>query len=287
MQIKNNELEIVYDGDIENGKFNFPNGITKIKSRAFSYCEMLKNTTIPNSVIRIGSFAFKNCSSLISMIIPNRVPYIDEGIFDYCTSLKTVKMPDRINAIRKYAFSNCKSLKSIKIPSMVTHIEYRAFDNCILLESITIPDNTIFIGKCAFINCISLKKAIIPKSVTFIGRGAFQGCSELIIYGVKGSYAHFYANDYDILFVEIEEDNDEIIKKRTLEKLEFWKIIEKLQSELNGLKSFTYDQLKYANSKYVLLKQKLQEKEKELADVKIELLKLKNHYEYNSDGVTE
>jgi len=54
-----------------------PNGITEIKSYAFSYCTLI-SVVIPNSVTAIGERAFFNCSGLSSVVIGNSVNKIDD-----------------------------------------------------------------------------------------------------------------------------------------------------------------------------------------------------------------
>ena len=51
-------------------------GVTNIRSSAFSSCTSLTSIEIPNSVTSIGDYAFESCSPLTSIEIPNSVTSI-------------------------------------------------------------------------------------------------------------------------------------------------------------------------------------------------------------------
>lgn len=70
--------------------FVIPNGLSFIRSGAFSGCASLLEITIPNSITSIGDYAFARCSSLTSIAIPNSVTSIGEGAFSRCSSLTSV-----------------------------------------------------------------------------------------------------------------------------------------------------------------------------------------------------
>ena len=57
------------------------NGITNIKSSAFSNCYNLTNVTIPESVRSIGYWAFSNCSNLTSVTIVDQKPKYFQNYF--------------------------------------------------------------------------------------------------------------------------------------------------------------------------------------------------------------
>ena len=67
-----------------------PEGVTAIKSYAFSECSSLKSITIPNSVTSIGYIAFLRCYGLTSITIPENVTYIETGAFDDCWNLTSI-----------------------------------------------------------------------------------------------------------------------------------------------------------------------------------------------------
>ena len=60
------------------------------------------------------------------------------------------------------------------------------------------------IGEEAFYSCDSLGSVTIPASVTEIGENAFLSCNALILTVEQGSYAHEYAETYDIPYTYLE-----------------------------------------------------------------------------------
>ena len=151
-------------------------GVTSIKSYAFSGCTSLKEITIPDNVTRIESRAFENCSSLESVTIGDGVTSIGGSAFSGCTSLKEITIPETI-------------------PDGVTSIGNRTFENCSSLESVTMGDGVTSIGNSAFSGCTSLKEITIPGSVMDIGNFAFENCTALtnIIYeGKKNPTTYTY-----------------------------------------------------------------------------------------------
>jgi len=203
-----------------------PDSVTDIKDRAFYGCTGLKSITIPNSVTYIGNYAFHGCTGLTSITIPNSVTEIGGDAFLGCTGLRSVNIPDSVTEIAGWTFRGCENLRSIVIPDSVTKIgSYafysctgmtsvtigngvtsigdHAFNGCTDLTSITIPDSVTSIVDKAFCECTNLKSIVIPSSVTYIGDYALEGCPRLTIYGVKGSYAETYANDWGIPFATL------------------------------------------------------------------------------------
>ncbi|WP_333782475.1 leucine-rich repeat protein [Acetobacterium woodii] len=80
-------------------------------------------------------------------------------------------------------------------------VEDEAFIGCYNLESVKMTDEMRTIQARAFSGCSSLKSIRIPAKVTTMGVDIFKGCSDLTIYGVSGSTAETYANNYGIPFI--------------------------------------------------------------------------------------
>ena len=89
------------------------------------------------------------------------------------------------------------------LPGSLTKIEEEAFMN---MSAITVkcPDTLVEIGAGAFRNCRSLRNIYIPAATQTIADDAFDGCTNLIIWGVTGSYAETYAEEKGIGFAEID-----------------------------------------------------------------------------------
>ena len=203
------------DGRELEGGIAIPDGVKKIGSGAFRYCNKITDIVIPKSVTSIGNYAFAYCRGLISITIGNSVKEIGVNAFEGCNNLKMIcytgdlagwcgiegldtlpktgraiyidgkelsgdlVIPDGATSIGADAFRGCSGLTSITIPDSVTSIGARAFAACSGLKSITIPNSVTSIGYRTFYNCSRLTSVTIPNSVTRIGADAFWGCSGL------------------------------------------------------------------------------------------------------------
>ena len=87
------------------------------------------------------------------------------------------------------------------LPISLEFIEDEAFSGGAFVYA-SLPEGMKKIGSRAFAQCHNLKYIYIPESVTSIKPDAFIGTSDLTILGKEGSYAQFFANKYDIRFVE-------------------------------------------------------------------------------------
>ena len=217
LKIKNT----VVNGLTPYGKSNcteitIPEGVTRIKHRAFEDCTNLTSITIPSSVTEIESYAFDDCTGLTSITISDSVTSIEDYTFSGCTSLTDVTytgtvekwyalgyvMPSTaditcadgkavfkiqkstngstvkvsVNGLTPYGKSNCTE---ITIPEGVTEIGKVAFECCFDLTKITIPTSVTSIGEFAFCYCTGLTSITIPNNVTEIGYAAFGYCTGL------------------------------------------------------------------------------------------------------------
>ena len=183
-----------------------PSTITTIGEQAFRYCDNLKYVTISEGVLKINQYAFENCKSLESINIPGSVTYVGSYAFSKCTALKSATLNYGIKEIYAHAFSECTNLVSVILPEDLNTIGNSAFNSCSSLTKITVSNGVSSIGSSAFSNCKSLTTVVIPESVTSIGSGAFSyHSSNLRIYGYPGSYAQTYANNNNIIFINISQ----------------------------------------------------------------------------------
>ena len=183
-----------------------PSTITTIGEQAFRYCDNLKYVTISEGVLKINQYAFENCKSLESINIPGSVTYVGAYAFSKCTALRSATLNYGIKEIYAHAFSECTNLVSVILPEDLNTIGNSAFNSCSSLTKITVPNGVSSIGSSAFSNCKSLTTVVIPESVTSIGSGAFSyHSSNLRIYGYPGSYAQTYANNNNIIFINISQ----------------------------------------------------------------------------------
>lgn len=180
-------------------KVTFPEGVQSIDNAAFLGCTSLKEMILPSTLKSISSLSFSECSNLETIIIPNGVVLIDEYAFKDCEKLKKVVLPNTLLAIEEGVFWGCASLKSIELPNKLTSIQNSAFNFSDLI-TVSIPDTVKEIGDFAFASIKNLKEIYIPTSVKSIGKETFYGSDQVVIWGVKGSYAETYAKEHEIKF---------------------------------------------------------------------------------------
>ena len=137
-----------------------------------------RDVVIPSSlggypVTSIGASAFNNCQ------------------------LMSVNIPNSVVSIGDYAFSS-NQLTSLSIPPSVSNIGTAAFASNKLV-SVTIPASVTSLGLGSF-NNNKLASVFILSSTTSLGDFAFgsnqQNPADLTIYGLVGSTAQAYAEDY-------------------------------------------------------------------------------------------
>lgn len=175
----------------------------------------------------IADYTFKDCSSLTEISIPSSVNFIGDSAFAGCTSLAEITIPENVASIGSSAFSNCSSFVKFTIPNSVTSIGSKIFSGCTKLNTITLSSKLSSIGELTFYGCSSLLNIDVPESVKIIGERAFDGCDALksitirnkdcniyqnastisntqaTIYGLDGSTAQNYANNYNRVFETI------------------------------------------------------------------------------------
>ena len=94
-------------------------------------------------------------------------------------------------------------IPEFKLSAGLIEIEEEAFAG-INAQQITLPDGVKQIGKRAFADCAQLRRIYIPDSVEYISADAFSGVDSLVICGVEGSYAQYYAGRYGYDFIDVD-----------------------------------------------------------------------------------
>ena len=185
-------------------RVELPEGVTVIGDGAFGECHSLIRIELPEKLTTVGDKAFYMCESLDGVELPEGLTTIGDEAFSGCVSLSSVELPGGLMAIGDSTFSWCDSLRSIELPEGLTTIGDGAFSGCDSLLSIELPEGLTTIGDEAFFACYSLSGVTIPASVTEIGENAFLSCNALILAVEQGSYAHEYAETYDIPYTYLE-----------------------------------------------------------------------------------
>ncbi|WP_294468530.1 leucine-rich repeat protein [uncultured Anaerofustis sp.] len=186
--IKSLDYECLYGTGISS--LNIPNSVKSIGTNALSACKF-KQINIPNSVVSIDNEAFSYNFKLEKINIPYSVENVGENIFEYCKALKSV------NIENKTAVENSKTVTyGLKV------ISKEMLKGCSSIKKIVLPKSVTSVNPRAFYGCKNLEVAVIPKSVTWISGSVFDKCSkDLVIQGIKGSYAEKFAKSRKIPFV--------------------------------------------------------------------------------------
>ena len=198
-----------------------PEGVTSIRSQAFSGCTNITSVSIPESVTSIENEAFNGCENLAEvhinsleawcnidfgsnplsyaknlylngelvtdLVIPSTITAIKRNTFNNCQNLTSVVIPEGVTSIEGSAFSGCSGITSINIPKTVTSIENSAFSGCSSLTSITIPEGVTSLSYYTFAGCSSLTSIILPESITSLSGEVFEDCSNLTTVTILGS----------------------------------------------------------------------------------------------------
>jgi len=191
--------------------------VTTIGKYAFSSCSDLVSVEIPDSVTTIGGHAFFSCFKLKNVSMTDSVTKIGESAFFGCETLINIKLSDNITELSDMLFGDCVNLKRFNIPSKATTIGHHFLTDNKNLCAITIPENITKISNDAFECCESLNRIIIENPNCTVSDSQTTICNGWVyegdvadhayfngtIYGLEGSEAQAYANEYGYRFATI------------------------------------------------------------------------------------
>ena len=205
---ENGTCLISYPENSEYDSYKIPDGITILKSKAFSFSK-LEQIILPSSLAEIEEYVFEDAKALKEIVIPKNVRYIGAYAFASCFSLKTVTMDTSsdslLTRIEDGTFNKCRTLQKIDLPPLayigryafalcenmetatlrsrkdnpLKEINVGCFFACRKLKSVKIPDSVTKIEELAFGDCNQLDHVVLPATLTSIERNAFNGCSSL------------------------------------------------------------------------------------------------------------
>ena len=138
-------------------------------------------------------------------------------ITKYSGTLEQITVPETANGknvtkIGKEAFSNIENvtekITTVILPKTITEIENKAFSGCLSLKQLDVDEenetyksvNGIVFNTdmTKLVYCPASKTSItLPESIEKVEEGAFNENSNILIYGVYGSYAEEYAIKYN------------------------------------------------------------------------------------------
>ncbi len=140
------KTEIKKDGgkteEVKRITYTVPEGVEKIRSKAFYKCDKLYSLTLPETLLTIEEKAFFKCSSLENINLPSKLGAMEKDAFSCCSSLKSVTVPASVTAIGDYAFYNCTSLLDIKMQCKKENVtlgqKWQPTDNGIEMKDVKI-----------------------------------------------------------------------------------------------------------------------------------------------------
>jgi len=146
-----------------------------------------------------------------------------ECYFTGCPILGSIKLPECFTEISKYTFYKCKNLKEITIPENVSEIGYNAFDQA-GLENITIKSNSLVLHNKAFGslnakfiidnsngNKVQIENNLSTSESPFVdSNNNWYNTFHIdeTYEGQDSKYKFSYSKSDDILFCNIEKNND-------------------------------------------------------------------------------
>lgn len=128
--------------EVERITYSVPEGVEKIRSKAFYKCEKLYSLTLPSTIKSIEEKAFFKCTSMENINLPEGVTNIDKDAFSCCSSLKAITVPGTVTAIGDYAFYNCTALLDVKMQCKKENVtlgqKWQPTDNGIEIKKVNI-----------------------------------------------------------------------------------------------------------------------------------------------------
>ncbi len=220
-------------------RVTLPDSLRAIGDSAFRSCGSLEAIGLPDGLLEIGGHAFASCYGLTVVAIPESATYIGDSAFCYASSLAAIEVdpdnpiyaspdgvlidrhdhilhtypcaredeayavPDGIDVIADNAFNGNEYIVRISMPDTVTAIGESAFEGCSALEEVTLSESLTEIGEWAFWFCFSLEEMTLPVSLAKIGEHVFDMTT---IYVHEGSYAERYAEENEMVYYEVIEE---------------------------------------------------------------------------------
>lgn len=156
-----------------------PNGVKRIKARAFDGCSSITSVSLPASVDTLELWAFAHCDNLASISMSN-IKLIGEQAFAFNPSLTSVEIPGSVKSIGWGAFRQCTALKKVTLNKGLEEIMGDAFSST-ALEELTIPETVQHIGDYVLGNGTNMHYIACAATIPPVcGDNAFTGVDKSI-----------------------------------------------------------------------------------------------------------
>jgi hypothetical protein len=175
------------------GKYSVPDGIMRIESGAFDWCNKISSISLPQSLLSIETFMI-NGEQLTDITVNELNPNycsIDGVLFDKEKKELLIypknkdktdyTIPDGVLRIAYWAFSGCKRIVNIKLPESLELVGRFAFDGCEGLKAIILPINLQYVEDCAFIGCSNLETITLSRKTRILwDKACFDSTGKLV-----------------------------------------------------------------------------------------------------------
>jgi hypothetical protein len=185
-----------------------PEGVTEIKSYAFSGCSQINRLTLPKSVTSVGEGAFYRCANLTSVTVSEglTVASIGKKAFTDCFKLAEIINKSSINITKGSLANGALAYYAIEIHNGESktvnkdNYLFYTYGNSGYLIGYTGNDTVLTLPESyngqgyeiynyAFAGFSDLTAITIPRGVTAIGDYAFSDCSRLTSLTIPDSVA--------------------------------------------------------------------------------------------------
>ena len=187
-----------------------PEGLKRIETFAFAYCENLSALHLPGTVTQIESRAFLPYNGILNFTVASANPAFSavDGVLMSKEADKLVRYPAARN--------EC----SYTVPGGVTTIGNSAFAQAHALETLRLPESVERIEADAFCYCVSLQEITLPQSLTSIADSAFDNSGNVVATVYGGSYAHQWCLANDVA-VNVITEYDELHTRAEIDSPKF------------------------------------------------------------------
>ena len=100
-----NSVYLYVGGDLVSGDVVIPEGVEKISSYAFNFCEDITSVTFPSTLRVIERNAFRKNNSLTTVTLPAGLETVETGAFSECGSLESAYIPASVKEMGEMIFT--------------------------------------------------------------------------------------------------------------------------------------------------------------------------------------
>ena len=171
-----------YPADRSGTSYTVPDGVERLETNAFSYCDTLAEVHLPEGLKTIGSTVFFASNYIAQIDLPASVTTLEDSAFAQSSCNISIHPDSRLETIGNYVFQGNYSITSLTLPSTLQSVGERTF-----------PESK---GDFSGLTILS-RNVVIDASNADLLRG-------FPIIGYSGSTVETFANENGLTFVDID-----------------------------------------------------------------------------------